>query len=327
MFEQDCEGKFMSPQSSPTTEFPEGFKIIEGRKFSEKINYLLPIDESEIRRLDFQHYIMWQLMHGNFSAPVEELLEEGIKVLDVGCGTGCWVIEMARDFPNSTFIGVDFSNIFPSPDEIPSNASFIEGNTLNRLPFADDTFDYVYQRYGHIFILSVNEVATFNIDKIFIQIHADVLYAKAVALRELARVAKPGGWVEMFEMDTKELERPPENLMSIWTVLNKCATEAFGLDPHYVWQIANMLKENGFEDVELDYISIPLGWGGRIGELNARNLLTAWLAIGPKVAPVLNIGIKEYTELAHSTMSHMKLNKSWHKAPYAFGRKPLRKRY
>lgn len=85
-------------------------------------------------------------MHGNFSAPVEELLEKGIKVLDVGCGSGRWILEMARDFPNSTFIGVDVSNVFPSPDKIPSNASFVEGNVLHGLPFADDTFDYVYQR-------------------------------------------------------------------------------------------------------------------------------------------------------------------------------------
>lgn len=86
-----------------------------------------------------------------------------------------------------------------------------------------------------------------------------------------------------------------------------------------------MLKENGFEDVELDYISIPFGWGGRVGEMYARNLHMAWIALGPKFAPLMKISIEDYTELADNTMNDMKLNKSWHKAPYTFGRKPLRK--
>ena len=36
-------------------------------------------------------------------------LQEGIDVLEVGCGTGHDLIEMARAFPASRFVGLDFS--------------------------------------------------------------------------------------------------------------------------------------------------------------------------------------------------------------------------
>src|SRR4029450_8966190 len=38
-----------------------------------------------------------------------ERLEAGIRVADVGCGTGHCIALMARRFPKSTFVGYDFS--------------------------------------------------------------------------------------------------------------------------------------------------------------------------------------------------------------------------
>lgn len=40
---------------------------------------------------------------------VSEKLREGIKVLDVGCGSGRAIVLMAENFPNSHFIGLDIS--------------------------------------------------------------------------------------------------------------------------------------------------------------------------------------------------------------------------
>ncbi|MCZ6639289.1 MAG: class I SAM-dependent methyltransferase [Candidatus Dadabacteria bacterium] len=40
---------------------------------------------------------------------IKERLEEGINVLDVGCGSGFALVHMAREFPNSRFTGYDIS--------------------------------------------------------------------------------------------------------------------------------------------------------------------------------------------------------------------------
>jgi 2-polyprenyl-3-methyl-5-hydroxy-6-metoxy-1,4-benzoquinol methylase len=49
--------------------------------------------------------------HGLFTLleGLHEQLEQGIQVLDIACGKGHAMIELARRYPNSTFLGVDFS--------------------------------------------------------------------------------------------------------------------------------------------------------------------------------------------------------------------------
>lgn len=126
-------------------------------------------------------------MHCNFSAPVEEALEEGIRVLDVGCGTGLWTLEMAKNYPNSIFVGIDCEELFPVSDETPSNCTFLKANVLECLPFADGAFDYIFLR-----LLSTSFTPQ----------------DWSVAIRELTRLAKPGGWLESLEI-AGDLERPP----------------------------------------------------------------------------------------------------------------------
>ncbi|RUS15570.1 hypothetical protein BC937DRAFT_92282 [Endogone sp. FLAS-F59071] len=106
---------------------------------------------------------------------MEEALEKGI---DTGCGPRIWTLDMAKDYPLSQFVGIDATKVFPMSCSLP-NCSFIQANTLKGLPFPDNTFDYVFQR---LFILA---------------------FAKkdlAVAIAELIRVTKPGGWIEMLRI-------------------------------------------------------------------------------------------------------------------------------
>ncbi|RUP46418.1 S-adenosyl-L-methionine-dependent methyltransferase, partial [Jimgerdemannia flammicorona] len=149
--------------SGDTSPVPEGFKVDHRRR---------------------------KLFHGNFNAPVEDALSHGIKVLDAGCGAGCWTMNMANDFPNSHFVGVDVADLFPK-DEVKSNCIFVKANTLEGLPFEDDTFDYIFQRF---MVLAFTP--------------AD--WAKAIS--ELVRVTKPGGWVELVESDCKLEQAPPSYL-------------------------------------------------------------------------------------------------------------------
>lgn len=49
------------------------------------MNYIYPVDEDEIDRVQTQHFMYKHVWGGNFSSPMEELLcEEDTKVLDIG---------------------------------------------------------------------------------------------------------------------------------------------------------------------------------------------------------------------------------------------------
>jgi SAM-dependent methyltransferase len=140
----------------------------------------LPKPLGEIRRLDDQHFALRTAMQGNFLAP---LTHPGA-ILDVGCGTGRWAMEMAWQFPDAQVVGVDL--VFPTPEEslghglltVPANVRFQQADATHPLPFADQTFDFTYLRllYNSFPALAWNPL-----------------------LQEVLRVTRPGGWIESLE--------------------------------------------------------------------------------------------------------------------------------
>ena len=54
---------------------------------------------------------MLRMVMGRYPAPLPEVLrpEPGLpkSVLDLGCGSGCWLLDVATDFPHTECVGVD----------------------------------------------------------------------------------------------------------------------------------------------------------------------------------------------------------------------------
>lgn len=86
-----------------------------------------------------------EIICSNYHAPVTKMLEDGIVVLDSGCGPATWTFEMGETYPRSTFHGVDASRVFPE-DIKPANVEFVIGNIAKHIPYPDNTFDYIHQR-------------------------------------------------------------------------------------------------------------------------------------------------------------------------------------
>lgn len=78
-------------------------------------HYMLPADATEHSRLDLQHELLKKKRGGLFYAPqaVKRALapRDGSQpsILDVGSGSGSWVIEMARQFPHAEVVGLDLA--------------------------------------------------------------------------------------------------------------------------------------------------------------------------------------------------------------------------
>src|SRR4051812_16422099 len=88
------------------------------------------------------------------------------------------MFEMASDYPNTQITGLDISPIQPSEIR-PQNVDFIIANLLNGLPFENDTFDYVFQRF------------------LFGALPKD---SWPDVINELTRVVKPGGYLEVIKL-------------------------------------------------------------------------------------------------------------------------------
>jgi ubiquinone/menaquinone biosynthesis C-methylase UbiE len=110
----------------------------------------LPEDETEVTRLLLRHQILSKLMGGILPSSLD--LSHVTRVLDVACGVGRWVIDLARMYPAMQVIGIDKSEYFIAQArkmaglEKVSNAAFIEQDLhhLEGPDFAPASFDLIH---------------------------------------------------------------------------------------------------------------------------------------------------------------------------------------
>lgn len=218
--------------------------------------YLLPTDEREIHRLDFQHYMLRHALKGNYSAP----LRDPASILDVGCGTGRWAAEMAAHFPQARVVGMDLASVQSGALDAtrPLNYSFAPGNVFDGLPFASGLFDYTHMRL------------------LFLAIPAE---RWPTVVRELIRVTREDGWIELVEGGVPHGGGPALAEISRLTME---ASRRHGIDLTFGARIGDFLRAAGVREVTMHEIQIPIGGnGGRIGAMMATNFLAGIEGLQP----------------------------------------------
>ena len=87
------------------------------------------------------------VLGANIFAPIPR---QPTRILDVGTGSGRWVIEVAMAYPLARVEGMDLSP--PNPlAPVPRNSSFKIGDLAMGLDYPDDSHDLVHSRYTFIF--------------------------------------------------------------------------------------------------------------------------------------------------------------------------------
>ncbi|KAI9010354.1 hypothetical protein CLU79DRAFT_722930 [Phycomyces nitens] len=252
-----------SKHNSQALDSPEACLWIAGRKFHQTLgsSYLLPCDEEEINRLHLQHFMVRFAIQGNYLAPVSDVLRQGARVLDVGCGPGSWTMEIAGEYPKSTVVGIDINNMFPR-DIKPGNCEFYNCNILQGLPFNTGSFDYVFMRGV---ALGVEESK----------------WAPLIA--ELVRVLKPGGWVELVEADSEMHRVGPITHKYNQFLLDLMAS--CQMDPRAGQRLKEKLIDHGgLVNTTTKFISCPGGqWAGKLGQLTLQSWKAYYQALKPHI--------------------------------------------
>ncbi|CDO76333.1 hypothetical protein BN946_scf184795.g4 [Trametes cinnabarina] len=134
----------------PQDEIPDYFQERDGRLFHSHGSspYPLPVDAEEHQRQNGLNTLLRRLIGDLFVGPVRELLAfapgEQRRVVDLGTGTGQWVLDMAREFPHVRFHGVDIVPIatrYP-----PHNVRFEMHNIMEPFWYANGSVDFVHAR-------------------------------------------------------------------------------------------------------------------------------------------------------------------------------------
>jgi ubiquinone/menaquinone biosynthesis C-methylase UbiE len=272
-----------STTATATATASSPYFVLGGRKMAIDAPYMLPKDLEESGRLDFQHVLLRNILKGNYLAPIGQPLS----ILDVGCGTGRWGSEMARQFPRANVVGLDLAPpsvtsaaVTQGQERPPDNYVFVQGDVTKGLPFADNSFDFVHQRL----------------------VVMGLPYAQWLpAIQELRRVTRTGGWVEL--VDTTVTARSPHSEQ--WVQWAQKLASFRGIDMTAGNQIGNFLQQAGFRNVQLIPLEIPLGpWGGRIGTLMMADGMSGARALETPVVHQAHLATKEEFDAAVAAMEH-----------------------
>lgn len=164
------------------------------------------------------------------------------QILDIGCGTGIWAIEVAEEYTSSEVFGVDLA---PLQDVyVPENCTFHLENVLNGSIFPDEKFDLIQSRCLGPGI-------------------PDRRWGDYIM--EIWRMTKPGGWIQLVELDPirscddgsmpadtplAEYER-----IAVRVMRDKYGTTIHGALP----KLSRHVQKAGFINIKQTDIKSPLG--------------------------------------------------------------------
>ncbi len=242
----------MSTPKNPDSEHPSTY-FVQDRS-----------DEAELIRLQVQDQMVTNRMGGVLPEQVEP--ERFRRVLDVGCGTGGWLIEMAKTYPGiSLLLGVDvsgrmldFAREQAKAQQVSERVEFHIMDALRMLEFPHDYFDLVNQRFG------ISYLRTWDWPKL---------------LQEYQRVTRPGGVIRVTDTSLVTESNSPAltHIGELWLKAFFQAGHLFTPEGDgLINQLARMLQQHGLRDVQTRSYTVEYRAGTPAWELfveDARHFL------------------------------------------------------
>ncbi|KAF4993550.1 hypothetical protein FGRMN_6409 [Fusarium graminum] len=196
--------------------------------------YWGPNDDRQQEAEDLIHELFRIVLGGNlYQAPI---VDNPRNILDVGCGTGIWAIEMADMHPTAEVVGVDLSPI--QPNFIPPNCIFEVDDINKEWTYPEDKFDFIHIRY---MTGTVPDWAEF--------------------LTKAQRYLTPGGWIEHVEIwgDARadDDSMSPDSPLRTWVKIFEDVGKKIG-NPFF-WNPAHAFREAGLQHVSERQVKVPIG--------------------------------------------------------------------
>ncbi len=225
-------------------------------------------NEEEMIRLQTQDQMMTTGMGGVLPEQPDPTIFR--RVLDVGCGTGGWLIEVAKTYPAmSRLVGVDVSSRIveyaraqAEAQQVSDRVQFATMDALLMLEFPADYFDLVNQRFGNSYL------RTWDWPKL---------------LHEFQRVTRPDGIIRVTESNMIVANTPA------LTRLLEMSLHALYQAGHFFTpdtngptsQLARLLHQYGLKNVQTRVHSLEYRAGTAQGQLFSEDMRRGFRTVKP----------------------------------------------
>ncbi len=225
-------------------------------------------NKQEITRLTIQDQMITTAMGGVLPEQPDPTVFR--RVLDVGCGTGGWLIEAAKTYPTMSCVGIDISQRMiryaqtqAEDHQVNDRVEFYGMDALSPLGFPIAFFDLVNLRNG------VSFLRTWDWRKM---------------LGELLRVTRPGGVIRVTDSEVTHQSNSPA-LTQFFEML-QCALfraghlfeeETTGLTS----QLAPLLDQSGCQQVQTKTYTIEYRAGTQEGQAYYEDIMLGFQTVRP----------------------------------------------
>lgn len=230
-------------------------------------SYILdPENVAEMARLEIQGRLLTESMGGLLPERGNTLPAEWVRVLDLGCGPGEWVRQMASSFPQAQVTGLDISQIMIAYAQVLAqqnhleNAHFVRGSLLQPLPFPEGSFDLVNARLL-VGVLQQDRWPAF--------------------LQACRHVLRTGGVIRLTEGGDPgwQANKPASQAMLSW-LLDMIPRSGYGFATatspgwHMREGLSTLLAEGGWKAIAVREETLDFSFGTPLAASQRRNILT-----------------------------------------------------
>ena len=200
---------------------------------SENTYFIDAENAAEMARLTNQDRLMTKSMGGLFPERLD--LTQIHDILDIGCGPGGWVLDVAREYPEKQVVGIDISTLMIEYARYQglNNISFRVMNALEPLDFRDSSFDMVNIRFISGFM-------------------PPVVWSRL--MQECLRIMRPGGVVRLTEPEYPlSNSLMVEKLGALLTKAMQVAGQSFSPDGRHAGitpMLGRFLRDAGCQDIQ-----------------------------------------------------------------------------
>lgn len=232
----------MSTPTNPRREHPSTY-FVQDRS-----------SQDELTRLYIQDDLVTRVMGGVL--PEQPSPEKFRRVLDIGCGTGGWLIEVAKAYPTITLlIGVDISSKMiefaqneAASQKVADRVQFRTMDALRVLEFPTDYFDLVNMRFA------VSYLRTWDWPRL---------------LQEFQRITRPGGIIRLTEADIVQEADSPAYAENTEIALDAFYQAGHIFDPNskgIANELPRLLSRYGLEEVQVQDYTLEYRAGTEMGD-------------------------------------------------------------